>query len=178
MIDVSLYDAWQLWLSGKSAAGTKLWGVPMIWWGRGGKIVSFIAAATVLLDVVGPERLKQYAERARREDKRHDIPAVYPTKVRRTMGCLFLLIVPPMIIFGLVRTDIAYQVYSEPYHKVLWPILLVGSGLIYLLQLKRLLAEAVSLFARVLEHRHLAAAVRMSGFIALALGFHFDLLAS
>ncbi|MEV0194871.1 hypothetical protein [Nonomuraea sp. NPDC050691] len=179
MRDVSLLDAWQLWLSGKSTLGTTLCDIPMIWWGRAGKLLSFFAAATVLLDVLGPERLKQYAERSERIDQRdHDNPDIIPTKVRRVWGCLAFVLVPPIIIFGLAGMQLAFLYYRLLHERILWPIMLILGGYLYVIRFKVYLVATVSLFASILEHRHFASVIRLMGFIALAVGFHFDLLAS
>jgi hypothetical protein len=42
MADISYFDAWRLWLEGRSTLGNNLFGVPMIWLGRAGKIAAFI----------------------------------------------------------------------------------------------------------------------------------------
>ncbi len=54
---MSLWDLWQEWASGNSTLGFELWGVEMVWWGRIGKILQLVGALTVLVEVVGTERL-------------------------------------------------------------------------------------------------------------------------
>jgi hypothetical protein len=58
MADISYFDAWRLWLEGRSTLGNNLFGVPMIWLGRAGKIAAFIGRTAVILDIVGPERIR------------------------------------------------------------------------------------------------------------------------
>ncbi|MEQ4726059.1 hypothetical protein [Nonomuraea sp. B19D2] len=63
MADISYVEAWGMWLEGKSTLGNDLLGLPMIWWGRFGKIRSFISGAAVIVDLLGPERLSRYGDR-------------------------------------------------------------------------------------------------------------------
>ncbi|WP_285607226.1 hypothetical protein [Actinokineospora globicatena] len=53
-----------LWLSGKQTSGATLWGLSMVWWGRVGKLLQFLAGCVVVLDLVGPERLRAVGARA------------------------------------------------------------------------------------------------------------------
>jgi hypothetical protein len=38
-----------------------LWGLPLIWWGRIGKLLSFLAGGTIILDIIGPERISDWS---------------------------------------------------------------------------------------------------------------------
>ena len=57
-----LWDLWSRWLSGQSVSNASLWGTSVLWWGRWGKILIFAAGLTVVLDLIGPERLKAFGE--------------------------------------------------------------------------------------------------------------------
>ena len=61
-MSVSLFGAWHLWLSGKPLTGLKLWGVNIIWWGRIGKILEFLAAYAVIVEIAGSVRLQRYGK--------------------------------------------------------------------------------------------------------------------
>lgn len=56
-------DAWMAWWGGKTLIGTTLWGIPILWWGRIGKLMQFLGGLTVVLDLIGPERLLAIARR-------------------------------------------------------------------------------------------------------------------
>lgn len=65
-MNVSWVEAWRLWFSGKPlAAGTDLWGLSFTWWGRIGKILEFMAAYGVIVEIAGPKRLRKYGESLR-----------------------------------------------------------------------------------------------------------------
>ena len=64
-MSVSWFGAWHLWVSGKSLTGLKLWGIDIIWWGRIGKILEFLAAYGVIVEIAGPKRLRRYGESLR-----------------------------------------------------------------------------------------------------------------
>ena len=64
-MNVSLLEAWRLWLSGEPLAGMDLWGLSITWWGRIGKILEFVAAYGVIVEIAGPTRLRKYGESLR-----------------------------------------------------------------------------------------------------------------
>lgn len=53
-----------MWFSGKQTSGATLWGLSMVWWGRVGKLLQFMAGCAVILDLVGPDRLRAIGARA------------------------------------------------------------------------------------------------------------------
>ncbi|SMD16204.1 hypothetical protein [Lentzea albidocapillata] len=56
-----------IWFSGKQTSGATLWGLSMVWWGRAGKLLQFMAGCVVILDLVGPDRLRAIGARATAE---------------------------------------------------------------------------------------------------------------
>ena len=59
-----LFHAWQLWSQGRSVSTEPLWGHPVLWWARLGKILQFVAGLVVVFDLIGPERLRAVGRRA------------------------------------------------------------------------------------------------------------------
>ncbi len=59
---MSLWELWREWASGNSTLEFELWGVEMVWWGRIGKILQLLGALTVLVEVVGTERMLRTGE--------------------------------------------------------------------------------------------------------------------
>ncbi|HEU5469402.1 MAG TPA: hypothetical protein VFV67_02025 [Actinophytocola sp.] len=57
------------WFAGRQASSITLFGLPMFWWGRIGKVLQFFAGCVVVLDLIGPERLRAAAELARIQKK-------------------------------------------------------------------------------------------------------------
>ncbi|WP_212841676.1 hypothetical protein [Catellatospora sp. IY07-71] len=51
--------AGRVWLDGRSASGEPLWGRTVLWWARAGKVLQFAAGLVVILDLIGPERLRR-----------------------------------------------------------------------------------------------------------------------
>lgn len=60
--DIGYFEAWRMWLDGRSTLGNDMFGLPMLWWGRTGKIAAFVSGMTILLDIAGPERLASFAD--------------------------------------------------------------------------------------------------------------------
>jgi hypothetical protein len=50
--------AWRIWTDGRSAQPEPLWGHTVLWWARTGKLLQFAAGLVVILDLVGPVRLR------------------------------------------------------------------------------------------------------------------------
>lgn len=60
MRSVGLLEAWHTWSAGQPTGDLLLWKLPILWWGRIGKLAQFAGALTVILDLVGPERLRAW----------------------------------------------------------------------------------------------------------------------
>jgi hypothetical protein len=59
-----LVHAWRVWSAGLSAGAEPLWGHTVLWWARMGKLLQFVAGLVVVLDIVGPNRLRSVGKRA------------------------------------------------------------------------------------------------------------------
>ncbi|QTR05357.1 hypothetical protein J7S33_12395, partial [Saccharothrix algeriensis] len=60
-MDVELLEAWARWLDGQRVDGLRLWGRPILHWGRLGKLLQFAAGLVVVLDLVGARRIHAVA---------------------------------------------------------------------------------------------------------------------
>lgn len=60
MSDVSLIEAWSIWLSGDLPDSALLWGISILWWERIGKLMQITGAATIIADIVGPEKIRKF----------------------------------------------------------------------------------------------------------------------
>jgi hypothetical protein len=58
--NVSLGKLWQLWAAGRVPDDTVLWGFPILFWARFGKIAQFAGAMVVIFEIIGPERLRKF----------------------------------------------------------------------------------------------------------------------
>lgn len=70
MQQVSWWQAWELWWSGTALGGYTLWGVPMLWWGRLGKLAQFTGGLVAIIDIVGPDRIQAWGQRLRERSRR------------------------------------------------------------------------------------------------------------
>ncbi|WP_214317563.1 hypothetical protein [Nonomuraea sediminis] len=165
MADISLIDAWGLWLDGKSTLGYSLFGIPMVWIGRAGKIVSFLSALAVVLEIVGVERLPLLADLISDLDDR---PGETP---------MIAYIMAYGFIGVLAGTGFAvWRIIGVPFDK---PVpgggLILGFGFIVV---PLILGFGPRAMAWLLGMPWFPTAVRVLSFLTLAIGFHFDLLAS
>jgi hypothetical protein len=59
------FELWERWAGGEQLADTRLWGWPLLGWGRLGKVFQFLAGLTIVLDLIGPEPLRAFGARLR-----------------------------------------------------------------------------------------------------------------
>ena len=66
-----LLDLWAAWATPISVADSWLWGHKVVFWGRVGKVLQVVAGLVVLLEIVGPVRLRQLGAAVRGLLPRH-----------------------------------------------------------------------------------------------------------
>lgn len=59
------FELWGRWAEGEQLAATRLWGWPLLSWGRLGKVCQFLAGLTIVLDLIGPGPLRAFGARLR-----------------------------------------------------------------------------------------------------------------
>ncbi|MCG5464853.1 hypothetical protein MED01_003112 [Micromonospora sp. MED01] len=64
----ALEELFRLWIAGKETSDIHIFGLSMIWWGRVGKLLQFLGGLVVILDLIGPERLRNWGTRIREPD--------------------------------------------------------------------------------------------------------------
>lgn len=62
MNEISYFEAWRHWFNGDNVSSYYLWTFQILWWGRIGKLVSFISAFAVIADILGAERLREFGK--------------------------------------------------------------------------------------------------------------------
>ena len=68
---ISYVDAWAAWFGGGQPPGDAMMGFMTIRWsGRAGKMAAFVGGATVVLDLVGPDRLREISARSEKRSRR------------------------------------------------------------------------------------------------------------
>ncbi|MEV4017851.1 hypothetical protein AB0J35_45905 [Nonomuraea angiospora] len=155
MADIGYFDAWQLWLQGRPTTGYDLLGVPMLWWGRTGKILSFVAGTVVVIDLVGVEKLSRYGERL-----------VRFMAARITVRPFIVGLVSGMI--AAAFTGVVTGPMGEDSQLRYWIVRAVGS----------VSGGLTSVIGYALQHPKFAPAARWVSLGLFLIGFHFDLLAS
>jgi hypothetical protein len=150
---ITYLDAWFLWFSGQEVdPRLRLWFMSILWWGRAGKIAAFLGGLTVILDLIGPDRLRRWGRAGRTAWGQPIITAV--------VAVLTFLI--PFVLGGL--SGFAWLV----------PVFMIGAGLLGYWIATRL----VGWLADTLDRPTPAFSIRMAAAVLIAVGFHFDLLAS
>lgn len=157
---ISLVEAWTAWLRGELDPSAELLGLTVRWWGRIGKIALFAGSATVILDIIGPDRLRVWAYRNKQQETR----AVWTLKVILVYGAMLWIFLVPL-------ADLSWPKWVKVILAI--PAILAARvffGLTYTLLIGALISTLTS--------SRPAQALRLVAAIFLVVGFHFDLLAS
>jgi hypothetical protein len=64
---MSYFTLWGRWLSGDSVQAAELLGITILCWGRIGKVLQFVSGLTVVLDLIGSQRLSSWNSASERE---------------------------------------------------------------------------------------------------------------
>lgn len=168
-------EAWRLWFGGQQPpSDAVLWFMSVRWWARAGKIAALLGGMTVILDILGPERLRGIAAkiRALKGDRITDKLA--------TVGILafFLLWAGA---YSYAGADYGKIPDPETLKHIVYTAWAFGAGIGVLLSLAILLVVAfygLRLLARTLEAPIPANALRLAAVVVVVVGFHFDLLSS
>jgi len=145
--------------------------MPMLWWGRLGKLAQLAAGLIILVDLLGKKRMEKYAKATvgRYED---DIRVLH---LRPYQVALYYIIWLSISVGGIVA------VFTLLLSRIGWPVS-ISLSLVFI-ALGRFIAgmvfvqlfAAIRLLARSLKPEH---PVRWFSFYLALVGFHFDLLAS
>lgn len=97
---MSLWEALQAWFSGESLEGRQIWVVSTIWLTRTGKILQFLGGPAVILDIIGPERLREigHGARASFEAARHRLSERKKWELGDVLGTLFIAHFPIVLV--------------------------------------------------------------------------------
>lgn len=149
-----------------------LYGFPMIWVGRVAKVLAFVGGLVVVLDIIGPTRIKALGDR---------LSSNTPTreKIYQTVGCafgfLFWISVPGVPIYLIIFDDGPYMstaktfllLFAHVSTVLLLAAVVFGAGPKLVTKTGQLLAGPKTLIA-----------IRWTSISLIALGFSFDLLTS
>ncbi|MGK7897626.1 MAG: hypothetical protein AB4372_29430 [Xenococcus sp. (in: cyanobacteria)] len=58
----NLIEVWKIWFEGSSLDGITLWGISMRWWARIGLLAQYFGALTIIVEVIGPDRLNEFGK--------------------------------------------------------------------------------------------------------------------
>lgn len=60
--NIDLIKAIELWLSGKSISDYYLYGIKVLWIGRFGKIIAFMSALTIIIEIIGVNKTIEFVK--------------------------------------------------------------------------------------------------------------------
>ncbi|MGR6923104.1 hypothetical protein ACU635_53370 [[Actinomadura] parvosata] len=165
MADLGLLQAWDMWFQNLQVNQHTLYGWSIMALGRAGKVAAFLGGMTVVLDLVGPERLRKFGARY------GDWEAFRSRRLPLVMIVLILGIYTLMFI-ALARRDPAW---FQRHLALPATVLLVLQAVAVTIGFMPFTVRGI---ARALEHKRAEKAIRTAGVGLLVVGFHFDLLAS
>lgn len=172
-MDLTYIEAWQLWFAGTQLSDHSLYGVPIVWWGRGGKLLAFVAGLAVLIDIIGLERIRDHGRRVFtgfdkfiQNDGREQAPRWF----YRTFTVYGLLLLAWLF------SVIAHFVWGWSYWLIWWWSPLLVPAAFFLVMMAVMVLVAV--YSALLTHPALARIASIISLLLFLVGFHFDFLAS
>lgn len=172
-MDLTLTETWNLWWSGKQLADHTLYGIPILWLSRAGKLLAFLAGTTIILDTIGPERLHAYATRAKQAGRhRNQTWAETPRAERRNQTALataqttILLLLTFGLLHARTTTTLLLAAMTAP---------TAAAILLYALPITSWATQAA---AWTLEHNRLERTIRAAAAPLFLTGFTLDFLAA
>lgn len=110
-VDITLAEAWTLWWSGQQLTDHTIHGLSVLWLARLGKLLAFLAGTTIVLDVIGPERLIAWSQKASTD----------PKLKRGVITALFAM----GLALGVVAEVLAWQRndFTSPDYNLRWALL-------------------------------------------------------
>ncbi|MGC7099414.1 hypothetical protein ACPZ19_32470 [Amycolatopsis lurida] len=186
MTAVDLVEAWRQWNAENPALkDMSLWGTRILWWGRIGKIAMFASGLVLLVDIIGPERMRRVAGRPRASARRLLAQFFRPdaseedlTEGRSGYGRFAGFVIALSVVTVLL---LAVSVIQDP-------VLRENPGLqvlLIVLFLPAVYFTGVLVFVAgplvvewLFEHERLVQVIRIVSLVLFLGGFHFDLLAS
>ncbi len=182
METITWWDAWALWFSGQEVPGETYMGpLTILTWGRIGKIVSLIGGATVILDLIGTERLRVYGRRTKQE---------HAERIALFGRIDWVLYWPIFAVYVISASGWSLWLYNigpnnDPLFSALgaweYPVRYLMTAAAFILfcsGMLKLFQAAIPIIARALDTKRPAQAVRYLAAVLTLVGFHLDLLAS
>ncbi|MEU1389573.1 MULTISPECIES: hypothetical protein [unclassified Nonomuraea] len=167
MADLGLFQAWGMWFDNVQVNQHTLYGASILALGRIGKVVSFFAGMTVVLDIIGPDRIRQFADRFKRFDPLRSLTL---QRLGLWVSALGLLVAIAAFVSG--------NLHLGPTADRITVVLANVVGVVALAITPQIARVLTQVLARGLESRSWERVIRWTAVMLLVLGFHFDLLAS
>ncbi|MBN6034432.1 hypothetical protein [Amycolatopsis sp. 195334CR] len=186
MTAVDLVEAWRQWNAENPALkDMRLWGTQILWWGRIGKIAMFVSGLVLVLDIIGPERMRRVTERpgasARRlmaQFHRKNTSGEEPVEGRSGYGRFagFVIALSVVAVLLLAVSVIQNPLLQErPGLQVLLIVLFLPA--VYFTGVLVFIAGPL-VVEWLFDHERLVQVIRIVSLVLFLGGFHFDLLAS
>ncbi|MER6006317.1 hypothetical protein ABT120_47770 [Nonomuraea angiospora] len=165
--EISYLEAWSLWSAGTDIKSRILWGLEIYKWARLAKVAALLAGLAILIDIVGPVRLREWLSPLKRPVE---------TTVMAAVGILCLVL--PFAFLWFVASTLPGPIALGA--LILLPI---GLGIgAYILESfikgKGHPVAAVAGLVKITKHTVFIQFVRTTSLILLVAAFHFDFLAS
>jgi uncharacterized membrane protein YciS (DUF1049 family) len=180
---LSYFEAWARWFqSGPIDGHTLMMGWPIFWWARAGKLGEFVGAASVVIDIIGPERLRKWSRGG------EDSPG------GKLLGSIFALgaILPAAVVSGFwvagqlghIRLPASW-IHNPILSPVIGIVLLlaqlvvgIAGGLAVIFAVGYPIGYALKWTLWTLDRERPAQFWRVTAFTLLIVGFSFDLLSA
>ncbi|MEU4667642.1 hypothetical protein AB0F91_06670 [Amycolatopsis sp. NPDC023774] len=203
-----LLHAWREWLAGHDTAQLRVFGIAVLWWGRIGKTLEFLGGLTVVIDLLGRQRMETFhaSLRHRRRRLARWVPYWVWTLLRRPVpagaapeparpeahekGLRVAWFAGTAAMAILLYAGVHY-LYAPPSDPMPWPVALMFitiaaptvGGLVlggggYVLGLLLVEAFVVTTLGQLRTREGLESRLKWIGLVIFVFGFSLDLLSS
>jgi hypothetical protein len=190
--DLNLFSAWGLWFGNHLDEQATMYGIKMLTWSRTGKILQFLGAAMIVVDIIGPKKLRAWAAMLGKiRSIRLGLTAIVRLKIRSVVYvavlALALFLLATVVFYQFPSFDPNGYVISSEVNNVIRNIWGVFFTTIYVclfflaatfLVLSFLEQYVMIPVAEFLSSGAPAEVARIVSLMLLIIGVHFDLLTS
>jgi hypothetical protein len=187
--EVGLVEAWLIWMECRTENLTLYWQT-MLFWGRFGKVIQFVGALLVAVEIIGPERLRRFAAslkgaglpaRLRKQvliEEEGDAAKGKGNGDHDTASMIIIMIIATFFAFPAAGTFVGGDGWPFVVAAFVFMLLFMLLGVFLVWLAAWLLERSISALAWVLEHPRLDRLMKLLSVALVVVGFHFDLLAS
>jgi hypothetical protein len=181
MSDPNCQDLWSSWVNGDAIENCVLMGHTIKHWARFGKVLEFLAGATIVVDIIGQHRLERYGDSLDRAIERLSAPFTRwrlfgVPFYKLTIMYLMLFSIPPLVVFLFIVPLL--DIVSKRLGPVALTISVLPAFSVFLVIGLKIYGRLIKGIIWILKQPNLASSARAANLLLLVFGFSLDIFGS